>query len=238
MLTANLAPSVRIKIHQSGQLAAFIGAVTNALRGSGLRYNELAITLSSAMTPRELIEAAENYDIAFVSKTAKITSERASRIVNQLRSSDNDAIIGVALDDIAEFELLDGTKFKMMDELSVGQRCTVVLSILLQHPHRVLIVDQPEDHLDNAFIVETLIGAIRSRSADSQLVFSTHNANIPVLGEAAQVVRLASDGRRGFVLHAGPLNHPTSVAAITNVMEGGDEAFRIRAKYYHRSPSE
>lgn len=237
-LTDNLAPSIRVKIRQSAQLAEFIGAITNGLRGSGLRYNELSVALSSAMTPRELVEAVENRDVGFITKTAGISSDRSERIISQLRSGGTEDIITVALDDAADFELLDGSDFKTMDELSVGQKCTVVLSILLQHPDRVLIVDQPEDHLDNAFIVETLIEAIRNRSSEGQLLFSTHNANIPVLGEAAQVIRLASNGKRGFVVHAKPLDHPKSVDAITTIMEGGDEAFRTRANFYRRFSNE
>lgn len=235
LLTDSLSPLIRVKIYQSAQLAEFAGAITNALRGSGLRYNELAQALASAMSPRELVEAAESHDINFLSKTAKISGERAERVIAQLRAAGSEAIVGVSLEDAAEFQLLDGANFKSMDELSVGQRCTVVLSILLQHPDRILIVDQPEDHLDNAFIVDTLIGAIRKRSEHSQLIFSTHNANIPVLGEAARVVRLGSNGQRGFVVHAGPLDATESVNAISAVMEGGDEAFRKRAAFYHPS---
>lgn len=190
------------------------------------------------MSPRELIEAAENYDINFLRKTANITAERAERVATQLRAGGSELIVAIPLDDVADFELLDGSEFKAMDELSVGQRCTVVLSILLQHPDRVLIVDQPEDHLDNAFIVDTLIGAICKRSGHSQIVFSTHNANIPVLGAAARVIHLASNGRRGFIVSAEPLDHPKSVDAITRVMEGGLEAFRTRATFYRRLTNE
>lgn len=235
-LSKKLMPSVRVKVRQAAQLTEYIGAITNALRGSGLRYNELAQALAESMTPRELVESAENADIKFLSRSAKITAERAERVAAQIRASGSEALVGMALEDTADFELLDGATFKLMNELSVGQRCTVVLSILLQHPDRVLIVDQPEDHLDNAFIVETLIGAIRHRSKRSQLIFSTHNANIPVLGEATNVIRLNSNGKRGFVVHAEQLNDPKSVEAITTLMEGGDEAFRKRAAFYNQTP--
>ena len=238
LLTQSLAPLIRVKIRQSAQLTEFIGAITNSLRGSGLRYNELAQAIAGAMTPRELVEAAESNDVAFIGKTAKISMDRAARVASLLRTGGDESIIGVALEDIADFELLDGSNFKPMDELSVGQRCTVVLSILLQHPDRVLIVDQPEDHLDNAFIVDTLIGAIRTRSKSNQVIFSTHNANIPVLGEASRVIRLASNGRRGFVMHATPLDDMQSVASISSIMEGGKEAFRKRANFYNRFSNE
>jgi ATPase subunit of ABC transporter with duplicated ATPase domains len=237
-LTASLSPYVRVKIRQFAQLPEFVGAINNLLRGSGLRYNELSNALAATMSPRELAEAVENLDADFISKSAKISAERSARIITQLRESGTEGLISIALEDIADFELLDGTEFKSMNELSVGQRCTVVLSILLQHPDRVIIVDQPEDHLDNAFIVETLIEAIRSRSSSGQLIFSTHNANIPVLGEASRVARLASNGRRAFVVHAEPLDHPKSVNAIKTIMEGGNDAFRRRADFYRRFSNE
>ena len=238
LLTSNLSPFIRVRVRQAAQVSEFVGAVINVLRGSGLRYNELARAIVVTMMPRELIEAVEANDVQFISKTAKISLDRAERIAAQLRAGGSENIISIALEDAIDFELLDGADFKPMDSLSVGQRCTVVLSILLQNPDRVLIVDQPEDHLDNAFIVETLIGAIRKRSAKGQILFSTHNANIPVLGEAVRVARLGSNGRRGFVMHAEPLDHPKTVAAITGVMEGGIEAFRTRADFYRRHSNE
>jgi hypothetical protein len=98
----------------------------------------------------------------------------------------------------------------------------------------VLIMDQPEDHLDNAFIVDTLLQAIRLRAEHSQTIFATHNANVPVLGEADRVILMGSDGRTAFVSHAGSLDHPDSVDAISRVMEGGTAAFQLRAAFYSR----
>jgi hypothetical protein len=85
----------------------------------------------------------------------------------------------------------------------------------------MLIVDQPEDHIDNAFIAETLIKVILSRGDQGQIIFSTHNPNIPVLGDADLVRYLGSDGRRGFRLSSGPLDEISVVNAISTVMEGG-----------------
>ena len=93
-------------------------------------------------------------------------------------------------------------------------------------------MDQPEDHLDNSFITSTVVEALRNRYPEDQLLFASHNANIPVLGDADLVVALDSDGKRGFVKHSGPLMDPDSVRAITDVMEGGVDAFRRRADFY------
>jgi len=94
-----------------------------------------------------------------------------------------------------------------------------------------------DDHIDNAFITDSLIKAIRARSPHSQLIVSTHNANIPVLGDAKLVVQLTSDGRNGSVEVCKPLDDEAAVEAITSLMEGGIDAFRKRAKFYDKSPS-
>ena len=127
------------------------------------------------------------------------------------------------IDDGVTLYLLDGDDYK--DQLSTGQRCTVVLSVLLSHTGEALLVDQPEDNLDNAFVTETLVRAIIERKVQDQLIFATNNANIPVLGDAETVVLMELDGRRGFVKQARALDDPASVTAITDVMEGGARRF-------------
>jgi hypothetical protein len=88
--------------------------------------------------------------------------------------------------------------------------------------------------LDNAFVVGTLIQAIRRRGENAQLILATHNANIPVLGEASMVALMGSDGAKGYVEHYGDLDSEASVEAISKVMEGGKEAFQRRAQFYNK----
>ena len=231
-LTETLGPRIRIKVSRAGQFEAFAAAIVDSLRGSGLRYNELSWTLAGNISPRELLEAADTNDFDFIAEAAGITKDRAARALGQLRETDLGALATVAVEDTVAFQLLDGADYKSIDELSTGQRCTVVLPLILRHTGRVLIVDQPEDHIDNAFITDTLIVSVLARSTNSQTIFSTHNANIPVLGNADWVIQLGSDGRRGFPALASSLDDPSVVTAITTIMEGGVEAFQRRATFY------
>jgi hypothetical protein len=80
--------------------------------------------------------------------------------------------------------------WKNLDELSVGQKATAVLLLLLLESTAPLIIDQPEDDLDNRFIAESIVPAMRQEKRKRQFVFSTHNANIPVLGDSEQIVGL------------------------------------------------
>ena len=231
-LTETLGPSIRVRVSRAGQYEAFAAAIADALRGSGLRYNELSTTLAENVSPRELLEAADTSDSHLIADATGIAKERAARALDYLRESDLGALGTAAVEDAVALQLLDGADYKGIAELSTGQRCTVVLPLVLRHTERILIVDQPEDHIDNAFIADTLIVSILARRSDSQIIFSTHNANIPVLGNAERVIQLGSDGKRGFPLFASDLGDPSIVTAITTVMEGGAEAFKRRAAFY------
>ena len=185
-------------------LKQFSAAIADILRGSGLRYNDLAKSLAERMSP-EAPRAADTNDCDLITEATGTSKDRALRVLAQLREADLGALATVTVEDNVRLQLLDGQDYKDIRQLSTGQRCTVILPLVLQHTRTMLIVDQPEDHIDNAFIVDTLIRSLVSRDQDSQIIFSTHNANIPVLGNADRVMQLGSDGMRGFVVASAPL---------------------------------
>ena len=231
-LKKSLSPKIKIEITESGVTDEYSSTLVSALRGSGLRYNSLAPLITNHMSPLEVVEAVESNDVQAITEAVGINASRASSVIAHLQSRNLSDLIAAPIDDAVELFLLDGVDYKKSDNLSIGQRCTVVLPFLLSGHGELLIVDQPEDHLDNAFITGTLIENLRARGKDSQFIFASHNANIPVLGEADLVIQLGSDGRRGFVQHAGQLDEHETATAITSLMEGGAEAFRQRAEFY------
>jgi len=231
-LNSLLGPRIRISVTRAAQHDTFSAVIAEIMRGSGLRYGELAPVLAASVSPRELLEAAESNDYELIARAAAISKDRSARVLAQIREGGMTDLAAIAVEDDVSLHLLDGQDYKEIGELSTGQRCTVVLPLVLSHADRALIVDQPEDHIDNAFIVDTVIRAIRARGDKTQTIFSTHNANIPVLGEADKVIHLGSDGHRGFILAEAPLEDPTIVNSISTVMEGGAEAFKKRALFY------
>src|SRR5213592_4471422 len=81
--------------------------------------------------------------------------------------------------------------WQSLEELSTGQKATAVLLLLLLEADAPLIVDQPEDDLDNRFITEGVVPRMRDEKQRRQFIFSTHNANIPVLGDAELILGLS-----------------------------------------------
>lgn len=230
-LTDSLSPRINVHLEEYSQLDEYQQVIINALKGSGIKYNDLAPLIAESIPPLLLLKITEDDDVDMFLSLISITKERASRVLSALKSSIN-SIATVKLEDEVTFELLDGSETKDLSELSTGQRCTVILPVILEHRESSLIVDQPEDHIDNAFIVETLIASIRRRHGQGQTIVTTHNANVPVLGEAEEVIHLNSDGTRGYVMASGPLQKTNIVDAISSVMEGGREAFKRRANFY------
>ncbi|MGE3993602.1 hypothetical protein [Pseudorhodoplanes sp.] len=78
----------------------------------------------------------------------------------------------------------DGEQYREVGRLSTGQQCTAILHLPLLDNPDPLIIDQPEDNLDNAFIADHIVSELRNSKTKRQFLFATHNANIPVFGDA------------------------------------------------------
>lgn len=231
-LNQALTPAVRVRLSRSENVDHYRAAIIAGLRGSGVHYNSLAPQLAREVSPQELVGWVENGDTDALASVLGITQERAMSIIVGLQDDGAADIIASPIEDGVGLDLLDGLEYKPSDRLSIGQRCTVVLPVLLGHHGDPLVMDQPEDHLDNAFIATTLVPVLSRRQPEDQFIFTSHNANIPVLGNAEWVIVMDSDGERGFVSHQGSLTEPVVVDAVTRIMEGGKKAFASRAAFY------
>lgn len=237
-LSKRLGPTIRVRVTPGERLDAYTSAIIASLRGSGLHYSNLAPLIASQVAPHELVDWVELGDAAQLSAATGIAADRAANVISAMRQGGTAGIIGAEVEDLIWLELLDGRDYKSVEHLSIGQRCTVVLPILLALEGETLIVDQPEDHLDNAFVASTLVSAVAARDSRAQTVFSSHNANIPVLADAQRVVVMESDGVTGGVAAVGALEDLRIVAAVSEVMEGGAEAFAKRAAFYRGGRSQ
>lgn len=231
-LNTSLNPMVMVAINHSSDNILYKDELRNALKGSGLKYNEIIDDIVSKVHPQWLFYYIFTDKFAEFSEMVNIPLDRATRLLSYLNEVDLGRLITVEINDEVNMFLLDKGSYKRVEELSIGQRCTVSLSLILENKNRVLIIDQPEDHLDNEFITSTLIKSITKRSSHSQTIISSHNANIPVLGQANLVINLDSNGRRGFIKHIGPVNQNDIRLTIESIMEGGKEAFQFRSDFY------
>jgi ABC-type lipoprotein export system ATPase subunit len=144
----------------------------------------------------------------------------------------------IVLDDIPVIKLNDrpwdeGSKPRPLENLSPGQRCSAILPILLLNGDDPLIIDQPEDNLDNRLIRQVIVNVLASIKLRRQVIVATHNPNLPVLGDAEQTIALkAIDENKSELEAFGNLDQADIIRKITDIMEGGREAFQYRQSIY------
>ncbi len=123
--------------------------------------------------------------------------------------------------------------YRPLSELSGGQRVSLLLTLLLETTDdRPLVIDQPEDELDNRFLFETVLPALRNLKGRRQVIVATHDANIVVNGDADMVIQLEATADKGRVACAGAIDDPLVRDAIVETVDGGQEAFRLRRRKY------
>ena len=110
---------------------------------------------------------------------------------------------------------------------------TPILSFLLAYGNDPLILDQPEDDLDNALIYELIVRQIRENKARRQIIVVTHNPNIVVHGDAEWVLPLRIAGGSIQEDRSGGLQEVVVRQAVCDIMEGGVEAFEQRYRKIH-----
>ncbi len=145
----------------------------------------------------------------------------------------------IVLDETLEIMLNIGTQnepnYRDIQDLSSGQKCTAILNLLLLESKDPLIIDQPEDNLDNAFIAENIVTELRKQKETRQFVFSTHNANIPVFGDAEwiAVMQITMGITSIDNNHIGSIDNVVLRPIVENILEGGKQAFEMRRLKYN-----
>ncbi len=224
-------PSIRVTVSQAADLDAYQQFVTESLKNSGVKQGLAAQRLCQVFLPGELAEALMNNDLSTLMQQSGYDEDRSKKILSALRAGGIPyAIETIALDDRPSIELLDGDTFKESTRLSTGQRCTTILPILLTQSERPLLIDQPEDNLDNAFVYDTIVRALQGIKGSRQVIFVTHNPNIPVLGDAERVFVFSSDGQHATLTQVGTVDECKD--QIERILEGGRDAFLLRKERY------
>lgn len=226
--------TVHLTLRTGSGARGYVQRVSELLTGSRIRaQDEVAAALADTFTPAALIDIVE-------SDTGQPLTEVLGRDIGQMNRvvahlSDHAELYTLESEPPSvqlEISLFDNGQPKRVESLSKGQKATALLPLILRPLPYPLLFDQPEDDLDNNFIFQSLIKTVQSLKTRRQLIFVTHNANIPVLGAADRVVvmrmaspTLADTARIGTV--------DERKQDILDLLEGGADAFRMREQSYH-----
>ncbi|MGM0411508.1 MAG: hypothetical protein ACQEQF_12205 [Bacillota bacterium] len=139
--------------------------------------------------------------------------------------------------DVNSYKANGNSIYKPLSQLSYGQRAIAILAIILEGFTELgdtspLIIDQPEDQLDNAYISNYLVENIRNIKGKRQIILTTHNSNIPIGGDAENVFCLKSNGESGEIYKKGSIDKSRIISFIIENMEGGKSGLEMRLKKY------
>jgi energy-coupling factor transporter ATP-binding protein EcfA2 len=193
-------------------------------------------------------------DVAVVQRGARLRATFAERLAG-LDETIRLRLATLLPDDVVMMEFLreNGNPTRNEDWQSItqgspGQRTAAMLAFVLHHGREPLVLDQPEDDLDSEWISKLVVKELRQSRWHRQLIVVSHNANIPVLGDAEQVVALENkggalavrrtevtgvDGVTHALLHVGPVENLHVRNDIQAIMEGGVAAFVRREQKYN-----
>lgn len=204
---------------------------------SGQRTQIMAAVDAEGFSTRAFVEAARKGEAELTAKFS-IRGAQARGVVDAgeaLFRQIEELSVGNAVEVQLDIGAGTGTReFKKMDDLSKGQRATALLLLLLGASRAPLVIDQPEDDLDNRFVYDGIVKNLRELKGKRQIIASTHNANVPVLGDAELIVALEGSGQNGKPVEGGigSLDDATIRALAESILEGGPAAFNARQHLY------
>jgi predicted nucleic acid-binding Zn-ribbon protein len=235
-LNQQLGDAVRIDFDVAGDRSAVAEHVTTILGGSGMTNRPAQVAaLCNSLTPAELVKALRDKDVESLCERGGLTAGNATLIQRHLNEADLMAIERIATPNMPRVMLKrEGeSTYSDLAKLSVGEQCSAVLSIGLLNKAKPLVIDQPEDELDHAFVTQSIVESIRAVKLGRQIISATHNPNIPVLGDAEIVFRVSHrpGAEKCEIKCAGGIEEPTITGEV-QMLEGGAEAFERRRKKY------
>ena len=225
-INAEHADVVVLRLQTGSESGEYASLSESLLTGSRIRdQSGVAADLAQRIPPSQLVDLVENGDAELLANLVDRDLGQIARVIAFL--ADHDHLYDIEsndLDDSLDIAFIDNGIEKPIESLSKGQKATALLPLILRSSPAPLIIDQPEDDLDNSFIFRALIHSIQTLKSERQLIFVTHNANIPVLGEADRVIVMSMETpKKASSPVVGTVDQCKS--QILDLLEGGAAAF-------------
>ncbi|MFZ2655460.1 MAG: PHP domain-containing protein [Victivallales bacterium] len=241
-INANLAITITdytifVKYDDAGITAEFESFLQEKMHGTHLQDN-LIETICSRITPSEFADLVLECNHEKISTVVGISSEWAKKIEEKLcywnvifdlqaLAKQPKPIITVRTKSVP-------TKDIPVLQLSDGQRHTILLTIaMLAESNVPLLIDQPEDDLDNAFIFSSIVATLRAIKERRQVILVTHNANIAVLGDSELIIPMCRENDCGKTKDRGAIDKDATKRCVLDILEGGTDAFLRRKEMYN-----
>jgi DNA repair ATPase RecN len=241
-VNANLGTTIKdytifLRYDDAGITTEFQNFLQQKLHGTYLQDNVIK-NICDCITPSELADLILGQDSASIASMAKISVDWAQKIVEKLfywnSIFDLQALAKPPKPIITVRTKSTPPKDIPVLQLSDGQRHTILLTIAMLADSNVpLIIDQPEDDLDNAFIFSSIVTTLRAIKEKRQVIVVTHNANIAVLGDSELILPMHRENDCGKTIDRGSIDASATRRCVIDILEGGSDAFLRRKEIYN-----
>ena len=217
--------SIKITVSFKGNKNNFKTYLKDNLKGSGLRDPNIQAIVDNY---NDLIEVYHDFEKKESKLTESLSSNSQLLSFQEYFNSSLDAFLTYRIPD--HFEII--YRDRPLSEHSLGQRASALIIFLLTlKDSHLIIIDQPEDDLDNQTIYDDVIKVLKNLKNDTQFIFATHNPNIPVLGDCDKVISCRYKSEK-IETNQGSIDQIGIRNDIVDIMEGGEEAFNQRKRIY------
>ncbi|AFR48641.1 TrlF family AAA-like ATPase [Gordonia sp. KTR9] len=178
----------------------------------------------------KLVELVEDGVGAQIASGFKVDS----RFYNRFANIDTfDLVTDIMLwfpDDLVSvrYRLRDAGNFVPVDRGSPGQKTAALLTVILQMGTDPLLLDQPEDDLENKLIRHLAVQTLKTIKRNRQLIISTHNANVVVTSGSENIIVLQHGDLLPVVEAEGTLQRAAVRENVCEILEGGEDAIKTR----------
>ncbi len=229
--------TIFVKYDDSGITEEFESFMKEKMKGTYLQ-DSLIESLCSCITPSKLADLVLGRKSAQIAAAGKISPEWAEKIVGKLCYwnilFELQALAKQPKPIIKVQTKSTPPQIIPVLQLSDGQRHTILLTIAMLADSNVpLVIDQPEDDLDNAFIFSSIVTTLRAIKEKRQVILVTHNANIAVLGDSELILPMYRENDYGKTKDRGSIDTAATKGCVMNILEGGLDAFLRRKEIYH-----
>lgn len=230
---------LRLEVEFKGQKEDYKKRLSSLLKGSGLSQDALEQLVTPEATDGIALAEAAQTGAEEIQDRFGLTSGMTDRLLRWLIGDESRLFEVQTLipSDALRVQLKVDDKYRPLVNLSVGQRATAILLLIFALEGRILVLDQPEDDLDNRFVYEDIVQILRDQKGlrnghRRQIIAATHNANIPVIGDAELVLALEAHENRAQVIGRASIDDRSIRELVKSIMEGGEEAFQRRVEKY------
>jgi len=240
VMTESLNGRLRLQVEFKGQKGTYKEQLSLLLNGSNLSQDVIDRLVAPESTDGIALAEAVWAGGKEVQTRFGLQPEMADRLINwlTLEKSRLFELETLIPQDALQLKLRIEGQYRSLEHLSVSQGATAVLLLLFGLKSRILVIDQPDDYLDDRFLHEEILQILREQkglkdqSSQRQIILATNDASIPVLGDAELVIPLEGRDNHVYMIGQASIDDRSVRELIKTTMQGGNEAFQQRAEKY------